>query len=151
MPLGEGDVDAKTPFEPDERLFRRVKSDELIDGEVLPVSLNSMSFKKDEKGAPSVLREHFATAIDALHPDCGGNADYRVYSLRVRDVPVCVADDQNAVYDFFPCHEPEVKCGAHSVISCCASGDEAKAYVVPSKKARAKFRAMLAVLFSREL
>ena len=151
MPLRDYEVDTAVPFEPDERLFRRFLPSELVDGEVTPASLNSMSFDQQEPG-PSVVRERFGSACDALHPDCGGNdaSGFVVFSVKVRDVPKGVQSGDGRVFDFFPRHSPTATCGAHSVISCCLAEDALMTYTEPSKSARRNFRVKLANHFQED-
>jgi hypothetical protein len=153
LPLCEHEVDATVPFEPDERLFRRFPPSELVDREITPASLNSMSFDVLEPGAPSVIRERFGTACDALHADCAGGKDvsnFLVFSIKVREVPKGIQSGDGRVFDFFPRHSPMPKCGAHSVISCCSADDPSMTYVVPSKSARQKLRTGLVSLFQKD-
>lgn len=153
MPLRDHEVDTTIPFDPDERLFRRFLPSEIVDGEITPASLNSMGFEKLEQGAPSVVREHFGTIWDTLHPDCGGNTakDFEVFSVQVRNVPKGVKSTDGKEFDFFPRHAPMPACGAHSVISCCSAGDVSQTYTKPPSSARNDFRQKLARFFKQEL
>ena len=148
MPRSEKEVDASVPFAPDEELFRRVqRSEELADGEIDPTRFNSVSFKRDADGAPSVLRGHFSEPTDALRPDCAGQrdvSDHFVYMILVGDLPQEIRSAKGTSFSIFPLHRPEPTCGAHSVISSCRSDDESRTYAVPSKSARDRLRVLLA-------
>jgi hypothetical protein len=148
LPLSESQVDTSVPFAADEQLYRRVlPSEELADGEIDPTRLNSVSFKKEVQSAPSVLRSRFASPQDALHKDCAGQKDVSsqlVYYVCVRDLPEEIASLDGKRFDVFPLHLPFPTCGAHSVISCCISGDHLRSYSRPSPSAYYDLRVKLA-------
>ena len=105
-----------------------------------------MSFSKNVTGAPSVVRGRFAVPLDAVHPNCAGPTDvshYLVYFIEVQQLPnqVPTGDGRNLI--FFPLHLPLPDCGAHSVVSCCAVGDNDRTYVKPSPSARNALRVSL--------
>ena len=138
MPLRKNEVDTQIPFLPSELLYRRVRPTDLVDGEIIPTSLNSISYGKEVKAAPSVLRGKYAKPEDALHKDCAEQkdvSDFLVYYLLVSDLPDEVRCDSGRLFSLFPFHLPEPTCGAHSVISCCIKGDISKTYVKPSSTA----------------
>ncbi len=152
MPVGESDVDTSAAFTADELLYRRVAETELTGGEVDPSRLNSITFDKDVKGAPSVLRSRFAVPEDVLHSDCARGKDvsfYLVYSLRVDDLPAVLMSDDGKSFSAYPLHQPEPTCGAHSVIASCLAEDQSRAYVKLPRSARNDLRAKLAVRMKR--
>jgi hypothetical protein len=154
LPIGESDVDALAEFTADELLYRRVAEAELTGGEVDPSRLNSITFDKDVKGAPSVLRGLFAVPADVLHSDCAGGKDvshYLVYSLRVDDLPAALKSDDGKCFSTYPLHQPERACGAHSVIASCLAEDQSRAYVKLPRSARNDLRTKLAVRMKRVL
>ena len=148
MPRSENEVDTSIPFTATEQLFRRVlPSEELADGEIDPTRFNSVSFKKDADGAPSVLRGQFSSPEDALHRDCANGKDVSnqfVYSIYVGELPTEIRSDDGNLFSVFPQHRPEPTCGAHSVISSCRHDDESRIYAIPSKSARNDLRTKLA-------
>lgn len=149
MPLRENEVDTSVPFTATEQLFRRVLPwEELADGEIDPTRFNSLSFNKVPDGAPSVLRGQFASPGDVLHRDCANDKDVSnqfVYSILVGELPTEIRSDDGNLFSVFPLHRPEPTWGAHSVISCCRSGDESRTYLPPSKSAKRDLRVKLAV------
>jgi hypothetical protein len=145
--LPETEVDPNSEFSPDELLYRRVCASELTGGELVPSSLNSISFSNVLTGAPSVLRSRFCVPSDVLHPDCAGGrnlADWLIYFIAVDDLPTPLIAGDGREFSFFPKHMPEPRCGAHSVVACCLAGDEARVYVQPSRKVLNDLRAKLA-------
>lgn len=148
LPLRDFEVDSSRAFVADELLYRRIlPSEELEDGEIDPTRFNSLSFKKELDGAPSVLRSQFASPEDALHPDCAGNknvSQQRVYSIRVDELPEIIKSQDGKQYSVYPVHRPLPTCGAHSVIGSCMGGDLTKTYAVPSQTARNDLRVKLA-------
>jgi hypothetical protein len=148
LPLRDSEVDSSRAFQADELLFRRVlPSEELEEGEIDPTRFNSISFKKELDGAPSVLRSQFASPEDALHPGCAGNKDVsqqKVYFIRVDELPIAIKSQDGKEFNVYPLHRPLPTCGAHSVIGCCISGDSTKTYTVPSQTAKNDLRVKLA-------
>lgn len=148
LPLRDAEVDSSRAFVADELLYRRVlPSEELNEGEIDPTRFNSLSFKNDLDGAPSVLRSQFASPEDALHPDCAGDKDVshqKVYSIRVDELPATIKSQDGKEYSVYPAHRPLPTCGAHSVIGSCDAGDLTRTYAVPSKTARNDLRVKLA-------
>jgi hypothetical protein len=153
LPLRDFEVDSTRAFAADELLYRRVlPSEELEEGEIDPTRFNSLSFKKELDGAPSVLRSQFASPQDALHPDCAGPKDVsqqRVYSIRVDELPGVIKSRDGKEYNVYPLHRPLPTCGAHSVIGSCMAGDLTKTYAVPSQTARNDLRVKLAAGMKR--
>jgi hypothetical protein len=148
LPLRDSDVDSTRAFAADELLYRRVlPSEELADGEIDPTRFNSLSFKKELDGAPSVLRSQFAIPEDALHSDCAGDknvSQQKVYSIRVDELPGQIKAQDGKAYSVYPVHRPLPTCGAHSVIGSCMAEDLTKTYAVPSQTARNDLRVKLA-------
>lgn len=152
MPLLENEVDISVEFAPEEPLYRRALASELVDGELVVSSLESVSFGKEVSGAPSVLRGRFAKPIDALHADCAGGKDvsrHLVYFILVRDLPDVIQTPEGNAFEFYPLHKPEPTCGAHSVIASCLAGDPTRVYAKPSRTVRNDLRAKLAVRLQR--
>jgi hypothetical protein len=148
LPLRDSEVDSTRAFAADELLYRRVlSSEELEEGEIDPTRFNSLSFKKELDGAPSVLRSQFSTPADALHPDCAGSknvSQQKVYSIRVDELPGIVKSQDGKEYSVYPLHRPMPTCGAHSVIGSCLAEDLTRTYAVPSQTARNDLRVKLA-------
>lgn len=150
LPLLESEVDTSIDFSPEEPLYRRIMESELIDGEIDPSRFNSISFDKTMRGAPSVLRAKYAKPFDVLHADCAWGKDRShdlVDFILVRDLPAHIKSDDGRIFVFYPSHQPERTCGAHSVIASCLADDPAKTYVKPSKSVRYDLRVKLAVGF----
>lgn len=150
MPLSKAEVEERA-FDGNEPLFRRFSPKELNSrGEVVPSSLNSMSWSKELNGAPSVLRGAFADAGDALSSDCAGGRDvssYLAFQIVVADLPTSLAAGGDASFDFFPVHQPLETCGAHSVVASCTAGDAKRMFCAPPKLVRNAFRVKLATRF----
>jgi hypothetical protein len=148
LPRLESEVDSSASFSTDELLYRRVRrEEELNEGEIDPTRFNSFSFKKGIEGAPSVLRGKFATATDALHPDCANGTDVSkllVYGITTGDLPPVISSDCGKKFEVFPLHKPEPLCGAHSVVATCEAGDALRSYAIPTKSARNDLKVKLA-------
>jgi hypothetical protein len=148
LPLRDSEVDSTHAFAADELLYRRVlPSEELEEGEIDPTRFNSLSFKKELDGAPSVLRSQFAAPEDALHPNCAGEknvSEQKVYSIRVDELPAIIKSQDGKEYTVYPVHRPLPSCGAHSVIGSCIVEDLTKTYAIPSQTARNDLRVKLA-------
>jgi hypothetical protein len=151
MPLGIHEIDTTVPFTPPERLYRRISPLELDElGEITPDQFESISFKKEQESAPSVLRERFSVPADALHRDCADGKDFsswRVFAITVGQLPTAVTSMDGRVFDFFPVHIPLQVCGAHSVISSCLASDTARKYICPPRNVRNDLRTKLAIGF----
>lgn len=149
-PLTDSQVDKAQPFEASELLYRRVYPSEVNSvGELDPSSLSSISFSKDIKGSPSVLRSAFATPDDAIASECADGKDVSACSVFYIEVgrlpgPLAAGDGKNI--SFHPVHHPLPTCGAHSVIASYNSGDANREYVMPSRVVRNALRAKLAIL-----
>ena len=152
LPLSKSDVTPNEDFSPEELLYRRVRSCDLVGGELSPTSLNSLSFSAGIGGAPSVLRSRISEPSDALHPDCCGGRElsgYLVYSMQVQQIPGRIDSDGGDAYVFYPVHRPEPACGAHSVIASSLAGDAESKYAVPPRNVRNKLRSQLVRVLTR--
>lgn len=148
MPLRADEVDIGLQFEPTELLYRRVSKDGVNSaGEFLPSELNTISFNKHIDSAPSVLRSAYSKPLDVIASDCAGEKDvsaWRVFAIAVDDLPTPVVAQDGRSFDFYPVHRPLPRCGAHSVISCCITGDKTRIYVVPPRSIKNALRTKLA-------
>jgi hypothetical protein len=148
LPRSDKEVDICRPFDGEELIFRRASPSEINSvGELDPSQLASVSFGKEFKGAPSVLRGAFSVPSDALTPDCSGGKDSShcsVFQMKVTNLPKEVVSGDGRKFDFYPLHDPLPTCGAHSVISCCHSGDPQMEYVVPPRAVKNQLRSTLA-------
>lgn len=120
-------------FNGSEKLFRRYKSEHIVDGTFTGVGL---SFKNP----PSVNREKYSLAEDVLFSESDEFRDWGVVSLRVEDIPHTMPAEKPR-YQISPNHVPLEDNYAHSEIRC--EGIPPKGYVEPSPGIRKILRATL--------
>jgi hypothetical protein len=147
LPLKASEVDANSPFAPDEFLFRRVGPEELnTKGEVDPTRIEAISFNKNVESAPSVMRSRYSGPDDVLHVLCAerDTAGWLVYFLRVDQLPDGLKTGDGRSFDFFPKHVPLENCGAHSVVASALSADASRVYVKPSQQVINAFKTRFA-------
>ena len=129
-----------------EKLYKRVPREHLtIDGEIEP-SLIQCSFSKEVKSAPSVVRSKYGTPRDTVHRLCAGGNDVAsnlVFYLEVWAVPRGLLSGDNKVFDFYPYHDPEKDCYAHTVIACRKASSSEGVYDQPSNAVKNAFKAKL--------
>jgi hypothetical protein len=132
-------------FDETEKLYRRVPRECVGDNNELEPSCVQCSFGKAVESAPSVIREKYGTAADALNPLCAGDKDvssFVVFYLRVRDLPKGSLSGDNEPYDFYPFHIPLATCYAHTVVGCKKANDQqGGAYRQPTRPVKNDFRA----------
>lgn len=145
-PITRGKRTPDQQFGESERLYKRVPREHLSpEGEIEP-SLIQCSFNKDVKSAPSVLRGRYATARDALRPGCADGKDVSsqaVFYLKVSALPKQIISGDHRTYNFYPFHDPEESCYAHTVISCRNAESTERVYVRPTNAVRNAFKAKL--------
>jgi hypothetical protein len=120
-------------FEGSEKLFRRYKSEHIVDGSFTGVGL---SFRN----APSVNREKYSRPIDVLFSEAGEFANWGVVSFRVLEIPSPLPPD-NPRYELSPKHAPLEENYAHTEVHC--EGIPATGYVEPAPAIRKMLRATL--------
>jgi len=127
-------------FVDDERLFRRYRPNDLVDGKLAPASLAI-----PKNSGPSFVREKYAIPEDVLHPDCAGARDFSgwgIFALRVGDIPPQLPPDV-PTHRFWPQHVPLEDCYAHTEIWCNRIG-QGQTYQAPnSATLKTLFRAMV--------
>lgn len=144
-PVKKGSRASDHKFLESEKLYKRIPVEHLSEGEIDP-SLIQCSFDKGVKSAPSVVREKYSCPGDTLHPCCAGGKDVssqRVYYVEVGELPKGIESGDKKSFDFFPYHQPEEECYAHSVIACRRSGTGAEDYVQPNRLVKNAFKAKL--------
>jgi hypothetical protein len=129
---GEGRA-AVDVFDADEFLYRRYSRDQIVEGQVVPQSVN---FPK-----PSFNRSKFSRPEDVLHVDCcGGKQQFPglgVLEGRVSDFGKSAEAGDKRIFTLYPKHVPNETCYAHSELWCATSDSEdAK----PSQSAKEKLR-----------
>jgi hypothetical protein len=143
-------------FAADERLYRRFPPECLgPEGEVFASKIGS--FDEHIRNCPSTVRSKYGTPADALHPDCAlGNdvANYLIAYLTVGELPTNVKtgqenvrSDKDEFFDFYPFHDPEVNCYAHTVTACRKRIGPPDAYDRPTNGVRNKLKAAFASAF----
>lgn len=151
-PLKRGELQADQAFGAEEKLYRRVPPNCLSpQGEVLASNFRC-SFENEAKKSPSVLRSKYASAMDVLHRDCAGNQDvsnHLVFYLVVAELPQGVESGTRQLYDFYPLHDPEDDCYAHSVIACRKHDGPVDGYDKPTTQVRNKLKAQFVAAFMR--
>jgi hypothetical protein len=144
-PMKQEGKAAHQDFLPEERLFRRFRSGDVVEGEILPSSLR---FNEP----PSFCRERYAKPEDTIHPNCAGSRDvsgFGVFALKVLTVRIEIKDRADKSYLFLPVHKPLANCYAHSQVHCATSTDglppaSEPDHVEPPKEIRDAFRVQLA-------
>jgi|SRR5450755_3611733 hypothetical protein len=120
-------------FEGSEKLFRRYKSEHIVNGSFTGVGL---SFKNP----PSVNRNKYSEPQDVLFSETDEFANWGVVSLRVREIPSSLPLD-NPRYKVSSKHTPLEDNYAHSELHC--EGIEAAGYLEPAPGVRKILRATL--------
>lgn len=151
-PIKRGKRPANQRFRPEEKLYRRVPPGSINSlGEIEPSSLQ-ISFDKDVKSAPSMVRARYASPRDAIHQCCAGPRDvssFAVFFLRTAELPKGIGSGDGKQLDFYPLHDPEETCYAHTVVACKHEGEGIGAYVKPSRPAKNAFKAQFVAALRR--
>jgi hypothetical protein len=134
---GRSAVDA---FDAAELLFRRYPKDHIVNGQVVPQTVN---FPK-----PSFNRSKFSHPEDVLHVDCCDGKQQPlglgVLEARVSDLRKSAESGDKRLFTMYPKHVPNEMCYAHSELWCATSeSEDAK----PSQSAKEKLR----IIVSRAL
>jgi hypothetical protein len=116
-----------------EKLFRRYKSEHIVNGSFTGVGL---SFKN----APSLNRENYSEPKDVLFSETDEFANWGVVSFRVQEIPSPLPPD-NPRYNVSPKHIPLEDNYAHTEVHC--EGIPAAGYVEPTPAIRKFLRATL--------
>jgi hypothetical protein len=119
-------------FQPTEKMFRRYTKDNYEKGVLLSVSLSS---------APSVNREKYSQASDALLSETDKYTGWGVLSFTVQDIPAQLLET-NPTHMFFPKHAPDERNYAHSEVWCNKIGSSGQ-HVEPGNLVKKMFRALL--------
>lgn len=141
-PTRKGDKEPVQDFADDEILYRRFSANQLVNGEVLPTSI-------DFDEPPSFCRSKWAGPEDTIHRHCANNRDvssYGVFGLSVLDVKIRI-DDSEQAFEFYPLHAPLEACYAHSELRYRKNTESSPAmeeYKKPNKKIRNNFRMRVA-------
>lgn len=88
------------------------------------------------------MRSKYGNVSDVLHKDCAGKdvSDNLVFYVIAGELPRKVESGDGDLYDFYPFHEPEDSCYAHSVIACKKRGSTSD-YDKPTQGVRNKLKA----------
>jgi hypothetical protein len=152
LPIKRRDKGSDQRFSDSERLYKRVPPEHLTpDGEIEP-SLIQCSFGKGVKSAPSVLRSKYGTARDALRSPCANGKDvsaHVVFYVKVAGLPKQIVSGDNKSFDFYPFHDPDDDCYAHTVIACRTGEGGSTDYSMPSNAVKNKFKATLVSALKR--
>lgn len=145
-PAKRGRCKPDQTFDSDESLYRRIPPDGVgPHGELVPSSFQC-SFGDEINKSPSVIRSKYGTPRDALHSNCARGNDvshFHVYYLLVSEIPCTIESGDGRTFNFFPFHDPEDNCYAHTVIGCRTEGAAMGAYSEPTRGVRNKFKAQL--------
>jgi hypothetical protein len=149
-PQKRGDSSADQIFDVTERLFRRVPPACLSPtGELVPSQIRC-SFGDVVKKSPSVVRSKYGAIEDVLHEDCAGGRDvsgHFVFFVTVEELPKDVESGNKELYDFYPLHDPETDCYAHSLIACKKKTNLTSDYDEPTSGVRNKLKALFVAAF----
>ena len=152
LPTKRGDKGLDQRFNGSEKLYKRVPREHLTpDGEIEP-SLIQCSFNRGVKSAPSVLRSKYGTSRDALRRACANGKDVStqvVFYVIVGALPKQIASGDNRSFDFYPFHDPDDDCYAHTVIACKLAGSADGSYSMPSNAVKNAFKAKLVAALRR--
>jgi hypothetical protein len=134
---------ADPAFGREERLFRRYRKADLINGKPGPLAMLPL------EAEVSVNRNKYSEPQDVLESDCCDGhkrSGYVVLDIHVSDIPEAIAVDDGTgrIFRFCVAHEPKDACFAHSEIRCNQDGDIGKPHEQPPKQVRNIFRAELA-------
>jgi hypothetical protein len=151
-PITRGDRTPDQRFGESEKLYKRVPAEQLTaDGRIEP-SLIQCSFGKVVKSAPSVVRSKYACAQDAIRPGCANGKDVSsnvVFYLKVSALPKSIVSGDNRTFTFYPFHDPEQNCYAHTVIACRSVDGPNTSYDPPSNAVKNEFKAKLVAALER--
>lgn len=151
-PQKTGDLAADQAFDNTERLYHRVPPDRPgPSGEIVPSDIRC-EYKKELKKCPSVVRGRYATPEDALHPDCAKGRDvskFLLFYLVTGELPKGVEAGNGQLYDFYPHHDPEPTCYAHTLISCKRRESAEGEYDPPSTQVRNKLKSHFVAAFQK--
>jgi len=139
-------------FAETEKLYRRIPSECVGPQDELEPSCIQCSYGKVIKKAPSVIREKYGTAKDALNPLCADGKDvssFIVFYLLVRNLPKGSLSGENVPYDFYPHHDPEESCYAHTVIACKKADGPSGSYNEPTRPVKNDFKAKFIAALTR--
>ena len=127
-------------FDLDEVLYRRYSKDHIVEGHVVPQTVN---FPK-----PSFTRSRFSRPEDVLHIDCCDGKQQPlglgVLEARVADLSKSEESGDKRLFTMYPKHVPNETCYAHSELWC-ATSELADAKPSPSVKEK------LRIIVSRAL
>lgn len=143
-------LSADQTFDPAEMFYRRLPPECLSPlGEVVPSQIRC-SFGKIIKKSPSVVRSKYASVEDVLHPDCAGGADvssHYIFFITTAELPINVDSGNKELYDFYPFHDPEDSCFAHTLIACKKTQSPAGSYDEPTPAVRNVLKAQFVSAF----
>lgn len=152
LPTKRRDKGLDQQFKNSEKLYKRVPREHLTpEGEIEP-SLIQCSFNKGVKSAPSVLRSKYGTPRDALRRECANGKDVSnqaVFKANVGALPKRIVSGDGRSFDFYPFHDPDEHCYAHTVLGCRLAGDAAGSYTMPSNAVKNAFKAQLVSALTR--
>jgi hypothetical protein len=151
-PQHTGSLTPDQAFDDAERLYHRVPPDRPgPNGEIVPSDIRC-EYKKELKKCPSVVRSRYATPEDALHSDCAGGHDvskFLLFYLVAGDLPKGVEAGSGQLYDFYPRHDPEPTCYAHTLIACKKRESAQGEYDPPSTHVRNKLKSHFVAAFEK--
>ena len=149
-PLRRGELPVDQVFDASERLYRRVPETALSPlGEVVPSQI-CCSFGDTIRKAPSLVRSKYGTFEDVLHPDCADGKDvsrHLVFFLEVSELPRNIESGKRELFDFYPFHDPDDTCYAHSVIACKKQSNTTGDFDEPTAGVRNKLKALFVSAF----
>jgi hypothetical protein len=149
-PQKHGELQADQAFNAEEKLYRRVPPNCLSpQGEVVASNIRC-SFENEVKKSPSVVRSKYASAMDVIHKNCADGKDvstHFVFFLVVGDLPQQVESGTKQLFDFYPLHDPEDDCFAHTVIACRKHDGPTDGYDKPTTQVRNKLKAQFVAAF----
>lgn len=128
-------------FAPDERLYRRIREEDLVNGE-----LPSTALQFNELSGHSLNRGAYSQPQDVLEPDCcsGQKRDgCAVLQLAVHEVPTQIQGQDDTIFKFRMKHVPYAECYAHSEIWCNRTGEISEPYEMPARLIKNLFRGEL--------
>jgi hypothetical protein len=144
-------------FDADERLYRRFPPECLSPWGEVVASKIGCSFEDDIESCPSTVRGKYGTPADVLHADCAGGNDVSTQLVaylisgelpaNVKTGQENVVSDKDEYFDFYPFHDPEVNCYAHSVIASRKRTSPPETYDRPTSGVRNKLKAAFVSAF----
>jgi hypothetical protein len=149
-PQRRGTSPADQVFDAEEKLYRRVPPDCLSPlGELLPSQIGC-SFGDTIGKSPSFVRSKYGSIDDTLHADCAGGNDvsrHLVFFIPVSELPTNVESGNKELYDFYPFHDPEDTCYAHTVIACKKKQNSSGNYDKPTDGVRNRLKTQFVSAF----